>query len=177
VPSLVVEGEARPILHVSQVAGWLGFERPDAGEALAAGWDLAAALDRWLERVEPLELSTLTAPVPAARGRSLRTLTVNVFHPVELLPAAFREGRFDWDPDGDDERERALETAEALRVYAGRIAAAWTSFLLDDEEALRAHDPLVRSPRGDVRYGELLDAQRWHASFHLRQLETALAGR
>jgi hypothetical protein len=88
-----------------------------------------------------------------------------------------REGRFDWDPDGDDERERALETAEALRVYAGRIAAAWTSFLLDDEEALRAHDPLVRSPRGDVRYGELLDAQRWHASFHLRQLETALAGR
>ena len=34
--------------------------------------------------------------------RSLRNLTVNVFHPFELLPTAFDEGRFDWDPDLDD---------------------------------------------------------------------------
>lgn len=134
-------------------------------------------LDRWLERLEGLELPALTAPVPEARGRSIRNLTVNVFHPVELLPDAFREGRFDWDPDGDDERERQLATADAVRAYGRRISASWTSFLLDEGEAVRARDPLVRSPRGDVRYGELLDAQRWHASFHLEQIEAALAGR
>ncbi len=173
-PSLLVDGEARPILHVSQIARWLGLPVPQAGGSLASGWDLASTLDRWLELIRPLDVAGLTAPAEP-RGRSVRNLTVNVFHPVSLLAEAFASGRFDWDPDGDDERESALATPESVVRYAETIAAAWTSFLLDAERELGSRDPLVVSPRGDVGFAELLASQRWHAAFHREQVEAFVA--
>jgi hypothetical protein len=159
----------RPILHVSQIASVLGLPRPPGGEKVRLGWELASALDEWLECLRSLDWGALTAPT-ASRGRSLRNLTVNVFHPVGLLPVAWTTGRFDWDPDGDAEREAALGDAEEVVGYTERIAAGWTSFLLDSETDLHERDPEVLSPRGRVTYSELMASQVWHAQFHLRQI-------
>jgi hypothetical protein len=158
-----------PILHVSQLASALGLPPPAGGEAAGLAWDLASVLDSWCDHLVELEWELLVTPTPS-RGRSLRNLTVNTFHPVELLPAAWEAGRFDWDPDGDEEREHALAGPTELNEYAARIAAAWTDFLLRVGDELAAHDPQVASPRGELAFSDLLDSQRWHAAYHYRQL-------
>jgi hypothetical protein len=62
-----------------------------------------------------------------------------------------------------------------VAAYAGRIAGRWTAFLLESGDELNAHDPVVRSPRGEVTYAELLDSQVFHATFHLDQIRGAVA--
>jgi hypothetical protein len=169
VPSLLVDGVASPILHVSQLASMLGLEAPEQLEASRLAWDATAVLDAWSELIEPLDFDTLIEPTPS-RNRSLRNLTVNVFHPFELLPAAFDDGWFDWDPDGDDEREAALKQVDAVVAYANDRRLAWRDWLLAREHDLLGRDPHVGSPRGTVTYTNLLASQRWHAAFHYRQL-------
>jgi hypothetical protein len=176
VPSLLVDGVVSPILHVSQLASMLGLEAPAQLEVSRLAWDLTAVLDAWTALIRELDFETLTAPTPS-RGRSLRNLTVNVFHPVELLPVAFDEGRFDWDPTVDDDREAPLEDAAAVAGYATERYDAWHDWLLECEPELLARDPQVDSPRGRVTYATLLDSQRWHAAFHYRQLLAFLDGR
>lgn len=174
VPSLWAGGVVTPVLHVSQLALVLGVEPPPGEEAGGLAWDLAALLERWRGRIAGVDLSALTEPT-ASRGRSIRNLTVNVFHPVSLLPGAWDSGRFDWDPDEDGEREQRLTTAVAVRAYAAGIAAAWTGFLLEEGDAIGLRDPTVVSPRGQLSYAELLASQRGHAAFHLEQLPEQLA--
>jgi glutaredoxin len=176
VPSLLVGGVVSPILHVSQLASMLGLEAPAQLEVTRLAWDLTAVLDAWLELIRELDFETLTEPTPS-RGRSLRNLTVNVFHPVELLPTAFDEGRFDWDPTLDDEREAPLQDSTAVVAYAAGRFDSWRDWLLEREADLVARDPDVDSPRGQVTYRTLLDSQRWHAAFHYRQLLAFLGGR
>jgi hypothetical protein len=173
VPCLVVDGIASPVLHVSQLASMLGLEAPPTLEATRLAWDSVALLEAWLGLIAPLGFEPLTAPTPS-RGRSLRNLTVNVFHPFELLPAAFEAGRFDWDPESDDEREAALEDTAAVVGYADARLAGWRSWLTGHESELAGRDPQVSSPRGQVAYSTLLDFQRWHAAFHYRQLLAVL---
>jgi hypothetical protein len=175
VPSLVVDGSILPILDVSQVAAAIGAEVPERGEASALAWDLVTVLDAWVEHLRRASWPLLVEPTPS-RGRSLRNLTVNTFHPIELLPAAWREGRFEWDPDGDVEREAALGDAAAVVAYAERIGAGWTSFVIDHAAESGSERP-VGSPRGDLSFADLLASQRWHAAFHYRQLTAFLAGR
>ena len=173
VPSLLVAGVASPVLHVSQLASMLGLEAPPRLEATRLGWDAVAVLEAWVGLIAPLDFETLTAPTPS-RGRSLRNLTVNVFHPFELLPAAFESGRFGWDPELDDEREAVLGDAAVVVEYAETRNAAWRSWLIEHEAELAERDPQVSSPRGQVTYSTLLDFQRWHAAFHYRQLLAVL---
>ena len=176
VPSLLVDGVASPILHVSQLASMLGLQAPAQLESTRLAWDTVSVLDAWVELIGPLDLETLTAPTPS-RGRSLRNLTVNVFHPFELLPVAFETGRFDWDPDLDARREAMLQDASAVVAYAGDGCATWRNWLQENEARLLTHDPEITSPRGRVTYANLLDSQRWHAAFHYRQLLAFLDGR
>ena len=61
--------------------------------------------------------------------------------------------------------------------YADRILAAWTEFVLDHAGELGERDPLVSSPRGDIRFSALLESQLEHVAFHQRQLVAFLAGR
>jgi uncharacterized damage-inducible protein DinB len=173
VPCLVVEGVASPVLHVSQLASMLGLEAPPQLEAPRLAWDSAAVLEAWIALIAPLDLEALAAPTPS-RGRSLRNLTVNVFHPFELLPDAFAGGRFDWDPELDDEREVALRDAAAVSSYARERERAWRDWLLEHETELAERDPQVSSPRGQVAFSTLLDFQRRHAAFHYRQLLAVL---
>jgi hypothetical protein len=176
VPCLLVDGVASPILHVSQLATLLGLEAPAHLEVTRLAWDGAVVLDAWLKLIRPLDHETLTAPTPS-RGRSLRNLTVNVFHPFELLPTAFETGRFDWDPTLDEDREAAVRDATALVAYASDRHLAWQDWLRESESDLLARDPDITSPRGRVTYANLLDSQRWHAAFHYRQLLAFLDGR
>jgi hypothetical protein len=174
IPSLVLAGRLTPILHVSQLAKVLGLPTPAPPPTALLAWQTVSRLQAWLERLRPLGGEALTRPTPA-RGRSLRSLTVNVFHPFELLPDAWEQGRFDWDPDGDGEREQALQSAETLIGYAEQIERAWADFVVSHEEEFERRDPLVDSPRGELTYAELLESQLSHADFHTRQLTEFLA--
>ena len=175
-PSLAVDGVVTPILHVSQIAGALGLPSPQGDDATRLAWELLSTLDRWLALIRPLSLEQLTAPTES-RGRSIRNLTVNVCHPIELLPDAWETGFFPWDPEGDDEREASLASSDDVIRYAEVTAGHWTGFLLASGEDLSARDPLVTSPRGAVAYSELLASQAFHATFHLRQIEAACSHR
>jgi hypothetical protein len=165
-----------PILHVSQLASALGLPAPAGSASTGTAWDLARILDAWCGHLREIGWELVVEATPS-RGRSLRNLTVNTFHPIELLRGAWEQGRFDWDPDGDGERERALVDAHAVRTYAERIAARWTDFLLETGDELDGRDPTVSSPRGDLRFSELLASQRWHAAYHYRQLVEFLRAR
>jgi hypothetical protein len=154
---------------VSQLAAALGLPAPPSSEPVRLAWETLPLLRVWLDRVRPLDLELLTAPTQSRR-RSLRNLTVNVFHPFELLPGAWSTGDFPWEPERDDEREAALRVAAEVVGYAERILATWTDFVLEHREELGRRDPVVSSPRGDVPYSTLLDTQRGHAAFHLEQL-------
>jgi len=171
VPSLVVDGSATPILHVSQLAAALGLPAPPASEPSRLAWETLPLLRDWLDRLRPLGEEALGMPTES-RGRSLKHLTVNVFHPFELLAGAWESGQFPWEPERDDEREPA-----DVVDYAERILAAWTEFVLDHGDVLGERDPLVSSPRGDIRFPALLESQLEHVAFHHGQLVAFLAGR
>jgi hypothetical protein len=47
--------------------------------------------------------------------------------------------------------------------------------MLESEEALGRDDPPVVTPRGELRYSDLLASQRWHIAFHHRQIVEYLA--
>src|SRR5439155_4384911 len=134
--------------------------------AVRLAFDTLERLACWLDRLRPLAWETVLLPTPS-RGRSLRNLTVNVFHPFELLPAAWQDGEFPWEPERDAERETALHGRDELLAYAGCVHAAWTDFVLAHERELGERDPLVSSPRGALRYSALLDAHVSHLDFHL----------
>ncbi len=169
VPSLVVDGRVTPILHATQIASALGLAVPGMLESTRLAWDIVPILQGWCDHIANLDLDLLLVPTPS-RGRTLRNLTVNVFHPITLLPVAWTTGRFEWDPDEDASREARLPTAEAVREYARSASDEWASFLFENEEELGRRDPPVDSPRGKVPYSALLASQRWHAAFHYRQL-------
>ena len=176
IPSLLVDGIAAPILHRSQLASLLGLPVTSSDDARRVAGDTISILDSWTTVIEPVDWEILIAPTPS-RGRTIRNLTVNVFHPFALLPTAWTDGRFEWDPDRDDEREAQIETAEALHRYASAIAQAWTATLLEIDPALVGEDRHVDSPRGEISFSNLLEQQRWHAAFHYRQITTFLASR
>jgi hypothetical protein len=151
---------------VSQLAAALGVPARPTLTPTRLARDTLAVLDAWLTGIRPLAVEALLEPTPS-RGRSLRNLTVNVFHPFELLPTAWATGDFPWDPDDDAAREQPLTTAESVIGYAAGIRASWGVWV-----DCRAGD--LVSPRGETTFSVLLDVQRWHAAFHLRQLDTVL---
>jgi len=67
-----------------------------------------------------------------------------------------------------------LATAESVIGYAAGIQASWGVWVDRRSAELSHSDPPIVSPRGEITFSVLLDAQRWHAAFHLRQLDTIL---
>ena len=109
------------------------------------------------------------APTPS-RGRSVRNLTVNTFHPFELLVESWRSHTFRWyTGEADAERERPLVDREKLVGFARGIMRRWEDFLMESGEEL-GEDPEIESNRGTVPYSIILRSQKWHAAFHHRQI-------
>jgi hypothetical protein len=167
VPSLAVDGVLSPILHVSQLAEALGLEPPPGGDAARLARECGELLDAWLAELAPLPWETVVAPTPS-RGRTLRELTVNVFHPFELLAEARESGDFQWRPELDAERETRFGDTAGLLGWATSVRDDWRAYVAG--APLDEGDPPVGSPRGSIPYSALLDSHRTHAAFHLRQL-------
>jgi hypothetical protein len=174
VPSLLVDGSARPVLHDSQLSTWLGLPAPPTEASTRAGWDILGLVRAWVDHLGGVDGDLLDEPTPS-RDRTLKELTVNAFHPLELLPGAWSTGEFDWHPEEDVTRMQALQDADAVRRYAQRISDGWNLFLLAEGESLDERDPEVHSPRGTIAFSTLLTSQRWHVAFHYRQLTVFLA--
>lgn len=140
----------------------------EEGPVASLAWDCATLLEAWLAQLHGLSYELLLTPT-RSRGRSTRNLTVNVFHPFELLPRACVSGTFEWDPDLDGARETALGDALSVTQYARVRRDRWTAVLDERSDKL---DPLrtVKTPRGALTLAALLAAQRWHVAFHYRQL-------
>jgi hypothetical protein len=160
------------VLHRSQIATLLGLSVEDEGKAPALARDCAGILAAWVGHLAELPFGVLVAATQS-RGRSLRNLTVNVFHPFELLVETPTTGRFDWDPDRDGEREAQLADADAVRRYADRIKGAWKTFVRDGAECDARCE--IATSRGPIGWANLLASQRWHAAYHYRQLTSFLA--
>ncbi len=164
----MIDGTAVPILHRSQIASLLGLQSQDEGAAGSLAWDCATLLEAWIAQLRGLSFDLLLAPT-RSRKRSIRNLTVNVFHPFELLPHACLHGTFAWDPDLDDVREAPLTDAGVVTGYATERRDRWVAFLVDHGTTFDPQQP-VETPRGAVALAALLSAQRWHGAFHYRQL-------
>ncbi len=67
-----------------------------------------------------------------------------------------------------------MTTAEDIVGYAEEIRSAWEMFVDREGSELSFSDPAIISPRGDIAFSVVLDVQRWHAAFHLRQLDAVL---
>ena len=98
---------------------------PPSGHPLGDGRDAAIVLSAWLSDLATAGWDLLLAPT-RSRGRSLRNLTVNAFHPFELLPEAWATGEFDWQPERDDVREVDLTNHSSLVRFAESAATAWS---------------------------------------------------
>jgi hypothetical protein len=173
-PSVAIDGIVSPLLHVSQLSSLLGLRGEPDGDAVRLAWDTVSLLEAWIRELAELSWQVVTRPTPS-RGRSLRNLTVNVFHPFELLPGAWLGGEFPWHPELDDDREAAFADTAGLVGWACEALDGWRVFLAGYGDEIGERDPPVASPRGRIGWTALLASQRWHAAFHLRQLELFLA--
>src|SRR5215831_8848642 len=79
VPSLVLDGSSRPVLHVSQLSTWLGLPVPPSEASTRAGWDVLGLARAWVDHLGAVGVALLLEPTPS-RGRTIKELTVNTFH-------------------------------------------------------------------------------------------------
>jgi glutaredoxin len=176
IPSLVLNGRTTAIYHVSQIAALVGLATGASATALQLAWDLAAILEAWSAQLGEIGWELIKAPTPS-RGRSVRNLTVNVHEPVHEMTVAWEGGVFTWDTDRDEARARGLTDAGSVRSYAESRTAGWITFLMDVGDALGRDERLVQAGGETLSFTALLDAQRFHAAFHYRQLRTFLEQR
>jgi hypothetical protein len=126
-------------------------------------------LDAWVAHLRVFDWEFVCAPTPS-RDRTLRELTVNVFNPYDLAPAAWDRGNLPWHPEDDPTRALGFESAEALSSWAADIARRFGEFLAVNEPDLEDPRRPISSPRGELEWGPFVSSQRWHAAFHYRQL-------
>lgn len=175
VPSILFDGDTLPLHHPSQIASVLGSPETEAVSSVRrVAWDTVTILDDFLELVRSASWDQLLLPTPF-RDRSTRNLTVNVFRPFAMLPESWRSHRFDWwGGEADLQQEALLRDKAALVDFAAQILIAWQAFLLEEEDAIAASDPVIGSNKGDVPYSTLLVTHRFHSANHHRQVRDVL---
>jgi hypothetical protein len=170
IPCLVIDGKPIRILQVSQIASALDLPMPEVGDTSRLAWDTVPILESFIEAIKGADFPYLLTP-SKSRGRSIRNLTVNTFHPFELLPETWTSGVFDWNPELTDvAMEQPLTDLDAVVGYAEKVFFGWQGFLLDREDELQGEGPEVDTPRGRVTYNVVLSGQRFHAAWHHRQV-------
>lgn len=175
IPSLLVDGEALPLHHPSQIPAMIGSpEVEETSSARRVAWDTTTILEDFIELIRSATWEQLNIPTPF-RDRSSRNLTVNVFRPFAMLPESWESHRFDWwGGEADLQQEALLRDKDALVGFATGIFIAWQSFLLDHEDDIAASDPIIGSNKGDVPYSTLLITHRFHSANHHRQIRDVL---
>ena len=188
VPTLVVNGAPHVLQHPDQAGALLGLETPpELRDALRVAWDVDEIARAWLELAESTPWEALTEPVPGF-GRTPLALAVDAVNGIAQLPDSFSSGWFHWpgNPRTGETGDAAVVAYEAsivagierrddLLAFVRPVAESWRRFVVDEEEAFRA-DPTrsVRTPRGELTWVELLEAQRLHAAQHFRQAATGV---
>jgi hypothetical protein len=191
VPTLVVAGAAHVLQHPSQAGLLLGLETPPSlRDARAVAWDIDEVVEAWLALAGTAPWRVLLDPMPVL-GRTALALTVDSMIGIAALPEAFSSGWFHWPGNpqtgetGDDAVVAyegsvvgAVGGREDLLRFARPVAERWRRFLHDrDDELASEPDRRVETPRGELTWVELLEAQRLHAAQHLRQATTFVASR
>ena len=177
VPSLVVDGDHYPLLHMTQIVSILGLDLPTGIDTRTTrvAYDCITILESWLELLDRIPFATMIAPTPL-RGRSVRNITTEMFHLFALLPTAWETGALEWHTkETNQRREEPLVDAEAVRSFARAHLTSFQSFVLDHEEVFEEQDPwVVTTARGELPFSALMDSQRTHVAVHQRQLVTHL---
>ena len=189
VPTLVVDGIAHVLQHPSQAGMLLGLETPPAlRDALQVAWDIDSIMQALLELVTATPWEALLEPMPVL-GRTPLALAVDASVGIKALLEPFATGWFHWpgNPVTGETGDQAVVDYEAsivatiddrtaLTAFVEPVVEAWRAFVLDNEEAIRAEPARpVRTPRGELTWVGLLEAQRLHAAQHYRQATTQVA--
>ena len=189
VPTLVIDGTPHVLQHPSQAGLLLGLETPPAlRDALQVAWDIDAVAEAFLELVTATPWDALNTPMPVL-GRTPLALAVDASVGIKALLEPFATGWFHWpgNPETGETGDQSVVAYEAsivqtigdrddLLAFAAPVAEAWRAFVAENEDAFRT-DParLVTTPRGELTWVELLEAQRLHAAQHYRQAVTQVA--
>jgi hypothetical protein len=189
VPTLLVDGVAHVLQQPSQAGMLLGLETPPAlRDAWQVAWDIDAIAQAWLELVAETPWEALLEPMPVL-GRTPLALAVDASVGITALLQPFTTGWFHWpgNPVTGETGDQAvvgyeasivatIDDRAALVAFVGSAAGAWRAFVFDNEDAIRA-EPVrpVRTPRGELTWVGLLEAQRLHAAQHYRQATTQVA--
>jgi hypothetical protein len=188
VPTLVLDGSAHVLQHPSQAGLLLGLETPPAlRDAPHVAWHIDAVLEAWVELAGATPWDALLEQLPVL-GRTPLALAVDAATGIAALPAAFSTGWFHWPGDprtgatGDEsvvEYEAdvvaGIHRRDDLLAYMQPVAAAWRAFVLENEKTFaREPERIVRTPRGELPWVSLLEAQRLHSAQHYRQAVTVV---
>jgi hypothetical protein len=189
VPTLVVDGVAHVLQHPSQAGMLLGLDTPPVlRDAWQVAWDIDAIAQAWLELVTETPWDALVEPMPVL-GRTPLALAVDASVGIQALLKPFATGWFHWpgNPVTGETGDQAVVAYEAsivatiddragLVAFVGSAAGAWRAFVVNNEDAIRAEPARpVRTPRGELTWVGLLEAQRLHAAQHYRQATTQVA--
>lgn len=189
VPTLVIDGTPHVLQHPSQAGLLLGLETPPPlRDAVQVAWDVDSVMRALVELCEATPWEALSTPM-AVLNRTPLALAVDASVGIDALLASFEAGWFHWPGNpvtgalGDAEVVAyeasivsRIDDRDDLLAFVGRIADAWRSFVTEYEasfagDAARA----MRTPRGELTWVELLEAQRLHAAQHYRQAVTQVA--
>jgi hypothetical protein len=188
VPTLTIDGDSHVLQHPSQAGVLLGLATPPAlRDAPHVAWHIDAILEAWVELATATPWNALQEPLPVL-ARTPLALAVDASHGISALPAAFSTGWFHWpgDPRTGATGDTSIVAYEAnvvagihdrddLLAFVQPVADTWRSFVLENEETFRTQpDRPVRTPRGQLAWVSLLEAQRLHSAQHYRQAVTVV---
>jgi glutaredoxin len=184
-PTVVIDGRAVHLLHVSQLHSLLGIGA-DALDARRLAWDLVSLERLWRELVAALDWSVVIVPTPA-RNRTIRDLVANVFDFLPHVRAARERGA--WAMEGEPpELAQSFTDIAALVAYIDEHIAATERFAFEhysDDERDPA-DPVVSVSQPvaggahtetELRYATVLAWTCNHTAGHLRQVTAFLDDR
>ena len=175
--------------HPSQAGILLGLETPPAlRDAVQVAWDIDAVLGALVELCRTTPWEALLEPMPGL-NRTPLALAVDASVGIRALLEPFESEWFHWpgNPLTGELGDAAVVAHEAsivseihhrdeLLALVGGTAAAWQGYVVANEDAFRAEpDRPVVTPRGELTWVELLEAQRLHAAQHYRQATTQVA--
>lgn len=189
VPTLVIDGTPHVLQHPSQAGLLLGLETPPAlRDAVRVAWDIDAVAEAFLELVTATPWDALISPLPVL-NRSPLALAVDASVGIKALLEPFATGWFHWpgNPVTGETGDQSVVAYEAsivatigdrgdLLAFVRPVVEVWRAFVVENEAAFR-DDPAraVKTPRGELTWVELLEAQRLHAAQHYRQAVTQVA--